>query len=190
MSRQWVRIALVAGATMACGLAAAHQEHADDEAAGMVLDCEHLPPKAVTSLPQPVAAWTSVACRYSGQILVESRGWQWRYPASFTTPVIVSATMASPQSGGARYFTSVTVAISEAAAAAQLHEDLVRDVVVYADHAGSGVPASAYTLTVSNDIGDQLRIHFVPRAGGDFLGVVCAPRCMPENMFIVQKRGG
>jgi len=189
-----MRIALVAGAAVACGLAAAHQEHSDQagqaEDSSMVLDCEHLPAKAVTSLPQPVAAWTSVGCRYTGQLLIESRGWQWRYPASFTTPVIVPATMASPHAGGARYFTSMTVATSEAAAAAQLHQELVRDVVVYADHAGSGVPASAYTLTASNDIGDRLQIHFLPRAGGDFLGVVCAPKCTPENTFIVQKRGG
>ena len=194
MSRHWVRVVLVAGAAMACGLAAAHQEQGDqaghDEAASMMLDCEHLPAKALGSLPQPVAAWTSVACRYTGQLLVESRGWQWRYPASFTTPVIVPATMASPHAGGARYFTSVTVSTSESAAAAQLHQELVREVAVYADNAGPGVPAFAYTVTASNDLGDQLQIHFLPRAGGDLLGVVCTPKCTPENTFIVQKRGG
>jgi hypothetical protein len=193
MSIHWVRVALIAGTAMPCALAVAHQEHGDQggqDQAGMVLDCEHLPANAVYSLPQPVAAWTSVACRYTGQLLVESRAWQWRYPASFTTPVIVPATIASPQSAGARYFTAVSVATSEASAAAQLHQELIREVVVYADNAGPGVPASAYTLTASNDIGDQLRIHFLPRAGGDFLGVVCAPKCVPENTFIVQKRGG
>jgi hypothetical protein len=176
----------------AVGLAAAHQggdEHAD-EAAGPILDCERLPAKALSSLPQPVAAWTRLACRYSGQLLVESPEWQWRYPASFTTPVLVSAGMASPHASGARYFTSVTVATRQSAAAAQLHEHLSRDVVVYADNAGTSVPTSAYTLFASNDLGDQLQIHFLPRGSGDFLGVVCATKCIPESTFIVHKRGG
>jgi hypothetical protein len=193
MLRHWVRVALAAGAAMVCGLAVGHQEHESAGADGlssMMLDCEHLPAKAVSTLPQPVGAWTRVACRHTGQLLVESPGWQWRYPASFTTPVIVPATMASPHVQGARYFTDVSVAASEPAAAARLHDELSRDLAVYADNAGTGTPASAFTLVASNDLGDQLRIHFLPRAGGDLIGVVCTPRCIPESTFIVQKRGG
>lgn len=191
MLRYWARAALAAGALIAGGLAAAHQEPGEsDELAGMLLDCERLPAKAVSSLPQPVAAWTRLTCRYSGQLLVESSGWQWRYPASFTTQVIVSAGMASPHAAGAHYFTAVTVAASDSAAAARLHAELSRDVAVYADNAGASVPASAYTLVASNDLGDQLQIHFLPHGSDAFLGVVCAAKCIPESTFIVQKRGG
>ncbi len=194
MLRYWGCAALTAGAVAACGLAAAHQEQGDqaepEELASMVLDCERLPAEAVSSLPQPVAAWARVTCRYSGQLLVENAGWQWRYPASFTAQVIVSAGVASPHAAGARYFTGVTVAARDPAAAARLHEELSRDVVVYADNAGTSAPGSAYTLVASNDLGDQLQIHFLPRGNGDFLGVVCTLKCIPESTFIVQKRGG
>jgi len=191
MLRYSICAALAAGAFIAGSLADAHQaedEHGE-QAGRTMLDCERLPANAIASLPQPIAAWTSLACRQTGQSLVESAEWQWRYPASFTTRVIVSAGMGSPQAAGARYFTAVTVAARDSAAAAQLHEQLTRDVAVYADNAGSSAPGSAYTLIASNDLGDQLQVHFLPR-GGDFLGVVCAPKCIPESTFIVQKRGG
>jgi hypothetical protein len=61
---------------------------------------------------------------------------------------------------------------------------------VYADNARTSAPGSAYTLVASNDLGDQLRIHFLPRGSGNFLGVVCAPKCIAESTFIVQRRGG
>ncbi len=191
MLRYWA-CALATGACIAAGTAAAHNagdEH-DDAGIGAMLDCEKLPANAVSSLPEPAAPWVRVACRHTGQLLVESAGWQWRYPASYTTQVAVSAGAASPLTAGARYFTAVTVASSEAAAAAQLHEELVRSVAVYADHAGSSVPSAAYTLVASNDLGDELKIHFLPRSSGGLLGVVCAPKCIPESTFIVQKRGG
>jgi hypothetical protein len=191
MLRYLACAALAAGALAAGGWAGAHQGQDDhDEAAGRMLDCERLPAEAATSLPQPVAQWTRITCRETGQLLVPSAGWQWRYPASFTTPVIVSATAASPDAVGARYFTAVTVSASDGAAAAQLHTQLSRDVAVYALNAGGNAPDAAYTLVASNDLGDELRIHFLPRSAGEFLGVVCASSCIPESTFIVQKRGG
>jgi hypothetical protein len=45
-------------------------------------------------------------------------------------------------------------------------------------------------LVASNDLGDELRIHFLPRSAGGFLGVVCAPNCIPESTFIVHRTGG
>lgn len=187
MLRYWA-CALATGACIAA--AAAHEAHEPGDAAvAATFDCAKPPPDAVNSLPEPSAPWVRVTCRYSGQVLVESDGWQWRYPASYTTPVSVSAA-ASPPAPGTRYFTAVTVAPVEAAAAAQLHEELVRDVAVYADYADSTAPSAAYTLVASNDLGNELRIHFVPRTRGDLLGVVCAPQCIPESTFIVQKRGG
>jgi hypothetical protein len=183
--------AFVVGVLAGGGWAGAHQGQDDhDEAAGTMLDCERLPPQAATSLPEPVAQWTRIACRETGQLLVPSGAWQWRYPASFTTPVIVSATAASPNAVGARYFTAVTVSASDGAAAAQLHTQLSRDVAVYALNAGADAPEVAYTLVASNDLGDELRIHFLPRRAGEFLGVVCASNCTPESTFVVQKRGG
>jgi hypothetical protein len=191
MLRYWVRAALAVGVFIAGGLAVAHQEQDDQTApAGAMLDCERLPDNAISAVPQPVGAWTGVACRQSGQLLVESPGWQWRYPASFTTPVLISAGVASPDAAGARYFTTVTIAARESAAAAQLHRELSRDLAVYADNARTSAPGSAYTLVASNDLGDQLRIHFLPRGSGNFLGVVCAPKCIAESTFIVQRRGG
>jgi hypothetical protein len=194
MLRYWGLAALAAGTIMAGGLALAHQDDGDQTAADAVasamLDCEQLPVKAMSSVPQPVAAWTRVACRYSGQVLVESPEWQWRYPASYTTPVIVSAGMASPHTAGARYFTGATVSVRDAAATARLHEELSREVLVYAENAGASAPSAAYTLVASNDLGDQLQVHFLQRGSGDFVGVVCAPKCIPESTFIVQKRGG
>ena len=194
MLRYWARCALAAAALAAQGLASSHQgengQAGQDGVDDMMLDCERLPPQAVSSLPQPVAAWTQLSCRQTGQLLVESPAWQWRYPASFTTPVMVSAAMASPHAAGARYFTAVTVATQEGEAAARLHDQLAREVLVYADYAGARAPDSAYTLVASNDLGDRLLVHFLPRGTGEFLGVVCAPKCIPEATFIVQKRGG
>jgi hypothetical protein len=191
MLRYWAG-ALAASICIAAAVAAAHeaQDEHGDAGIGAPFDCEKLPANAVGSLPEPAAPWVSVACRYTGQLLVESAGWQWRYPSSYTTPVTISAGAASPSAPGARYFTAVTVASSEAAAAAQLHAELVRDVAVYADYAGSTPPSAAYTLIASNDLGDELKVHFLPRGRGDLLGVVCAPQCIPESTFIVQKRGG
>jgi hypothetical protein len=191
MMRDLACAALAAGALAVGGLAGAHQGEAEHvEAAALALDCEQLPVQAAASLPQPVGQWTAIACREMGQLLVPNQGWQWRYPASFTTPVIVPASAASPGAVGARYFTTMQVAASEGAAAAQLHSQLSRDVAVYALNAGADAPQAAYTLVASNDLGDELRIHFLPRRAGGFLGVVCAPSCIPESTFIVHRTGG
>jgi hypothetical protein len=191
MLRDLACAALAAGALAAGGLAGAHQGEDDhEEAAGRMLDCGRLPAEAAISVAQPVAQWARIVCRETGQLLVPSPGWQWRYPASFTTPVIVSATAASPDAAGARYFTAVDVAASDGAAAARLHSELSRDVAVYALNAGADAPDAAYTLVASNDLGDELRIHFVPRGAGGFLGVVCASSCIPESTFIVHRTGG
>lgn len=183
---------VLAGAVGLVWVAAqAHQsgeERADKPPA--LLDCDSLPSRAVTVLPEPISEWAQLACRPTGQLVVGTPRWQWRYPASYTTRVILPASIASPEAPGARYFTTISSATLTRADAARLHAGLRSEMAVYADHADPEPPGSVHVMTASNDLGDELRVYFFPRGSDGFLGVVCAARCIPESTFLVQSHGG
>jgi hypothetical protein len=179
-----------------CAVASIAGAHSDDASntAPLQMDCDHLPAKAVTALPAPFDAWAQLECRPSGQFLVQGEDWSWRYPASFTDQVLIPAWMPDPDSlaTGARYFNVVTVSMAEGDKAMALHDQFVKEVVPYRIRAGgsdAAGPQFVYTLTGVNDLGQEVKVHWVYRSDKDVWGIVCAPGCRPEYAFMAAKRG-
>ena len=154
-----------------------------------LLDCDRLPGEAMLELPAPAQQWARIDCRPFGQALAPSAGYTWRYSGTFTREVTVPAIMGktAEEGGGARYFRDASLARREGAQVADLHRTLQQQVASYAFLAGDEVPQAAHTLRLVNDVLDIVTVHFMQRASGDMWVVVCAPGCMPENVFVVQK---
>ncbi|MGH8679629.1 MAG: hypothetical protein ACREUQ_14930, partial [Burkholderiales bacterium] len=102
--------------TLAFGLAiGAAWAHSDSDSAaapaGNYFDCDHLPDKMLTQLPEPIAAWAKLDCLAVGQVIVERDGWTWKFPGSFfDKPRIFAAAPEESQfSSGMRYFTRISV---------------------------------------------------------------------------------
>lgn len=159
-----------------------------------LLDCEHLPSAAVTSLPEPFDQVARIECRPTGQFLVQGERWIWRYPASFTTQVYLPAWTPDPSAAaaGSRYFTSANVRVERGERAAALHRRFMEEVSMYMALAGSEAPPTpreVYSLTAMNDLGQAMRVHLVqPDGRSDLVGIVCAPECRDEYSFIATSR--
>jgi len=182
-------------ASVAVTFAAASLTHAhSDSAEPLQIDCDHLPSGAAKSLPPPVDALAQLECRPSGQFLVQGGDWSWRYPASFTEQVLIPAWLPNPESlaTGARYFKLVAASLAEGDKAAAMHDQFVKEVVPYRIQAGGSEtpsPKSIYTLTAVNDLGQEVKVHWVYRSDKDVWGIVCSPQCKSEYAFIATKRG-
>ena len=182
-------------ASVAVTFAAASLTHAhSDSAEPLQMDCDHLPNGAAKSLPPPVDALAQLECRPSGQFLVQGGDWSWRYPASFTEQVLIPAWMPDAESlaTGARYFKVVEASLTEGGKAAAMHDQFVKEVVPYRIQAGGSEtpsPKSIYTLTAVNDLGQEVKVHWVYRSDKDVWGIVCSPQCKSEYAFIATKRG-
>jgi hypothetical protein len=159
-----------------------------------LVDCSRLPEGAVTQAPPaPIGQWTRIDCRQPfGQLLVQQPGWHWRYSGTFTQEVVVAAIMghAAEEGGGARYFRDVSVSTPTSEQLAALDRQLKQDVASYAFITGEEKPRAGYTLRAMNDVLDIITVHFLERAEGQMWAVVCAPKCRPEDVFLVQKVGG
>ena len=191
MSRAISHVMIVAALFAVARLGAAHS----DGAAPLQMDCDHVPAQAVAALPAPFDSWAQLECRPSGQFLVQGGDWSWRYPASFTEQVLIPAWMPDPDSlaTSARYFKTVAVSIAEGDKAAAMHDQFVKEVVPYRIHAGSADtprPKYVYTLTAVNDLGEEVKVHWVYRSDNDVWGIVCSPQCRSEYSFMATKRGG
>jgi hypothetical protein len=188
------RAALFA-ASVAVFISAASLTHAhSDGAEPLQMDCDHPPSSAVTSLPPPFDAWAQLECRPSGQFVVQAGDWAWRYPASFTEQVLIPAWMPDSDSlaTSARYFKVVGVSLAEGDKAAAMHDQFVKEVVPYRVHAGGSEtprPKLIYTLTAVNDLGEEVKVHWVYRSDKDVWGIVCAPQCKSESAFMAAKQG-
>ena len=169
----------------------AHSD-SDETAASRTLDCDHLPQAALTHLPAPLDGWARIDCMPTGQLLVPHKDWIWRYPSSFTTPVFLPAWTADPIQAamGARYFASAELVIAHGQEAEAMHKRLAAQVEVYgAMTEERPVPSEVYTLTATNDIGQELRVHFLFRSRQDVWAIVCAPDCRSEYSFLASARG-
>jgi len=178
---------------VACAIIPPAWAHSEgDEAPGpQALDCEHLPEKALASLPAPFDAWATLDCLPAGQLLVQPRDWIWRYPASFTTRVLVPAWTADPSAVavGARYFTAAEVAVARGEEALTLHRRFAQELEIYrAMTAERPAPSAVHTLIARNDLDQELRMHFVYRSPQDVWGIVCAPDCRSEHSFLASSR--
>jgi hypothetical protein len=176
--------------------ATAHSDDGDSDrgAAGAVLDCTHPPADALRGLPAPIDRWTALTCMPNGQMLHQKPGWSWRFPASFTSQVMIPAAVAAePQDAFGRYFSSMEIATLEGEAAAQLHAQLARDVPTYAfrfgDKLAESRPKAIYRVRARNDKGGEFVLHMVYRSDQDIWGLVCTPECVPESLFVVSRQG-
>jgi len=168
-------------------LALAHSEtHLD---APTAIDCRQPPKDAVTALPAPLDRWASIECTPGAQFIIPSTGWVWRYPASFTTPVMVPAWTPNPAKAAvdAHYFVSARVEHASGEAAQALHRRLAGEVPNYGAMAETPV-REAYTLRAENNHGEHFDIHFMYRSDQDVWGMVCAPKCGPEMAFVMNSR--
>ncbi len=168
-------------------LARAHSEAGQD--APQAIDCRKPPEDTVTTLPAPLDRWGRIECTPSAQFLVPATDWVWRYPASFTTPVLIPAWTPNPANAAAEahYFVSLDLARATEAQARALHDRMAREVSVYGAMAQSPV-REVYTLRLENNHGEHFNIHFMYRSDQDVWGLVCAPSCGPENSFLMNSR--
>ena len=191
MPRKSIAAALAA---VACAMIPPAWAHSDGEEAArpQALDCEHLPERALAGLPAPFDAWAKLDCLPTGQLLVQPRDWVWRYPASFTSRVLVPAWTADPSAvaTSARYFTAAEVAVARGGEALALHRRFAQELEVYRAMTAERPPPSAvHTLIARNDLDQELRMYFVYRSPQDIWGIVCAPDCRSEYSFLVSSRG-
>jgi hypothetical protein len=181
-------------AIVAVSFVAASPIHAlSDSTEPLQVDCNHLPTAAVTSLPPPFDAWAQLECRPSGQFVVQAGDWLWRYPSSFTEQVLIPAWLPDPDSlaTGPRYFKVVGVSLAEGDKAAAMHDQFIKEVVPYRIHTGGAEtpsPKRIYTLTAVNDLGQEVKVHWVYRSDKDVWGIVCSPLCKSEYAFMAAKQ--
>jgi len=186
--------AVFLAASVAVTFAAASSTLAhSDSAEPLQMDCDHLPTTAVTSLPPPFDTWAQLECRPSGQFVVQGGDWLWRYPSSFTEQVLIPAWMPDPDSlaTGPRYFKVVGLSLAEGDKAAAMHDQFIKEVVPYRIHTGGpGTPSpkAIYTLTAVNDLGQEVKMHWVYRSDKDVWGIVCSPQCKSEYAFMAAKQ--
>jgi hypothetical protein len=93
--------------------------------------------------------------------------------------------------GGLRYFKSMSVQKLDQQRAAQMHEELARDVSAYEFHAaraGQATPSVAYTLVAQDDRGNAFSVHFIYRSEAEIWGVACVPDCRSEMVFHISRR--
>ena len=90
---------------MCAGVAAfAHQDEPVAEAVGF--DCEHPPEGAVKSLPGLLGEAGRLVCMQSGQRIVASQAWSWRYSGSFLNTPMFLPMRISPHAACSRRFIS------------------------------------------------------------------------------------
>ncbi|MCW5622182.1 MAG: hypothetical protein KIS79_13835 [Burkholderiales bacterium] len=181
-------------AIIAAGMVAFAQAHPDADAdAPEVIDCRRPPADAVTELPAPLNRWARLECQPSSQFLVQSADWSWRYPASFTTPVLIPAWTPDPARAAveAHYFVAAQLDRMTDQQAQALHERLAREVAVYG--AMTGTPEQSpvrevYALRAQNNHGEHFDVYFMYRSEQDVWGLVCAPQCKSEFSFLMSAR--
>lgn len=174
------------------GTVLAHSEGEPGEESGvasMLMDCEHPPEDAVTSLPSPLDTWARIDCVQYGQKLVAAQGWHWRYPGSWTVRAEAPAWSpdASRRTPGAKYFRTVTIEPLDGDAIARAHARLTTDSVMYRDYI-TAPPARMYRVVAENNLGHDMEV-FVPEETPDRLwAFLCVPECRPEYSFMIERR--
>jgi hypothetical protein len=190
------RAALAAALLWVSAGVSAHTDdgEGDHGAAPSPLDCSHPPANALRGLPAPIDRWTALSCMPNGQLLHQRKGWSWRFPASFTQQVIITAAVAAePNEAFGRYFSSMEITTLEGDAAAQLHAQLAEQVPTYRFRFGEKLaetrPKAIYSVRARNDKGGEFVLQMVYRSDQDIWGLVCAPDCVPESLFTVSRQG-
>jgi len=184
------RLAVAAAVVLAAAPMQLARAHSDGQAAvPQAIDCRKPPADAVSTLPAPLDRWARLECTPDAQFLVPSRDWVWRYPGSFTTPVLIPAWTPNPAKAAAEthYFVSAAIEHASAEQARKLHERMAAEVSIYGAMAQSPV-REVYTLRAENNHGEHFDIHFMYRSDQDVWGLVCAPKCGAEISFIMNAR--
>ena len=130
----------------------------------------------------------------NGYLLHQKKGWSWRFPASFTNQVVITAAVAAePNDAFGRYFSAMEITTLEGDAAARLHAQLAEQVPTYRFRFGDKLadtrPAAIYSVRARNDKGGEFLLQMMYRSDQDIWGLVCAPECVPESLFIVSRQG-
>jgi hypothetical protein len=169
------------------GAALAHGDHGTGRPGPDLLDCEHLPTDAVTTLPAPLGDWARVECSPSGQMLAPGSQWSWRYPATYVVRPQAPAwsPAASVGTPGAKYFIDFRLAPLDAAARDAEHVRLLRDSPTY--KFWFDAPASeAWRLIAENNLGHEFEIVFPKDRKGRWWAILCVPDCRPEYAFLME----
>lgn len=181
-------------AIIIAGIAVFAQAHSDAHTdAPESIDCRRPPADAVTELPAPLNRWARLECQPGSQFLVSSADWIWRYPASFTTPVLIPAWAPDPARAAAEahYFVAAQLDHITDQQAQVLHERLAKEVAIYGamTSAADQLPVrEAYALRAQNNHGERFDIYFMYRSERDVWGLVCTPQCKSEFSFLMSSR--
>jgi hypothetical protein len=171
---------------LCAGVAAfAHQDEPVSEAFGF--DCEHPPEGAVKSLPGLLGEAGRLVCMQSGQRIVASQAWSWRYSGSFlSTPnVPAHAHIAARGMQPPFYFRKVSAEVLPAADANKRSEELSKKIVTYRpDTALVGMTI----VKAENNYGHVTEIFMPMLSETSGWAIVCAPECEPGYVILISKR--
>lgn len=175
-------------ALIPAGAAWAHAGHDDAaHAAVEVMSCDTPPANAVTTLPAVLAQWAQMECSPIGQQLVQSPGWQWRYPASFKVRPIIPAwsPSASEDEPGAKYFISLQLETVSPQALGERHAWLAGQLSSYRD-SEPDPPRSMLRLRAENNLGHEFDVWVAEFEQQRRWAVLCVPECRIDYAFRLQ----
>lgn len=172
---------------LAIGAAWAHSDSDNAAApAGAYFDCNQLPDKALTHLPEPIAAWAKLDCLPVGQVIVERDGWSWRFPGSFFDKPRIFA--AAPEESqffpGMRYFTRITVEELDRPTAQERHQSFRAQFPTYSME---NPPSRMLRLVAVNELTHPIEAFFSFDDDAHGWGIVCVPQCAVENVFMISR---
>lgn len=162
--------------------------HSEAEApAGGLLDCEHPPTNLTHALPKQVAAVAIVTCSPVAQMIVAREGWLWRFPGSFFDRPSIPAysPFESRAEAGGRYFTGFKATELSDGEIRKLHETFARTLATYTD---ALPPARIVKLVARNDQGHPMDAYFGFKSPSEGWVALCAPDCVPEFFFLMNRQ--
>ncbi|MEO8166183.1 MAG: hypothetical protein ABI619_12385, partial [Betaproteobacteria bacterium] len=122
----------------------------------------------------------------SAQMIVPAQDWVWRFPGSFfDRPSIPAYSPVESRSlAGGRYFTAFKASELQDGEVRKLHETFTKSLVTYTD---VGPPARIVKLVARNDLGYSMDAYFGFKSPGEGWVALCAPDCVPEFFFLINR---
>ncbi len=162
--------------------------HQDDPVAGHAgFDCEHPPQDAVTTLPGVLGEAGQIMCMPTGQRIVASPEWTWRYTGSFfNVPNVPSFAHSDSQlETPPFYFKKVSAEELNGEEADRRSAALAQQIETY--RPGNSI-SSMTIVKAENNYGHITEIVMPMKSRNDGWAIVCAPQCQPDYVIIIRKR--
>jgi hypothetical protein len=149
-------------------------------------DCQHPPETAVTELPGLLGEAGKLMCFQSGQRIVASKTWSWRYSGSFFNSPNVPAHAHAAARGMMPpfYFKKVWVEELSREEADQRSEQLSRQIDIYRP---AKRIAGMTIVKAENNYGQVTEIFMPMQSETEGWAIVCAPECQSDYVIVISK---